>query len=186
MGKDRIRIATKEDAPAYLALIQESFQEVKDLGIDWPSTNATLESVTENIETGIALVLERDDQLISTITIRQPWENDSPISHYPFLWWFATANEFKGQGIGKKFLKQVEEEFLVKTLKAPAYVLGTSGKRHPWLLDMYLRNGYKVLGTREDPNDIGVSLYKVLIPERFDESVLRVEAPYYEYQDLTI
>ena len=77
MGKDRIRIATKEDAPAYLALIQESFQEVKDLGIDWPSTNATLESVTENIETGIALVLERDDQLISTITIRQPWENNS-------------------------------------------------------------------------------------------------------------
>ncbi|MFW3496132.1 hypothetical protein [Aerococcus viridans] len=74
----------------------------------------------------------------------------------------------------------------MKTLKAPAYVLGTSGKRHPWLLDMYLRNGYQVLGTREDPNDIGVSLYKVLIPERFDESVLRVEAPYYEYQDLTI
>ena len=42
MGKDRIRIATKEDAPAYLALIQESFQEVKDLGIDWPSTNAKI------------------------------------------------------------------------------------------------------------------------------------------------
>ncbi|MFW3496131.1 hypothetical protein [Aerococcus viridans] len=72
MGKDRIRIATKEDAPAYLALIQESFQEVKDLGIDWPSTNATLESVTENIETGIALVLERDGQLISTIRFVNP------------------------------------------------------------------------------------------------------------------
>jgi uncharacterized membrane protein len=50
MGKDRLRIATKEDAPAFLELIQESFQEVKDYGIDWPSTNATLESVIENIE----------------------------------------------------------------------------------------------------------------------------------------
>lgn len=183
MSKDRIRIATREDAAEYLTLIQESFQEVKDYGIDWPSTSATLESVTENIETGIALVLERDGRLISTITIRQPWENTTPITNYPFLWWFATANDLKGQGIGKKFLEQVEQEFLVKILKAPAYVLGTSGKKHPWLLDMYLRNGYQILGTREDDNDLGVSLYKVLIPERFDEEVLRVEQPAYQYLD---
>ncbi|WP_414840797.1 GNAT family N-acetyltransferase [Enterococcus saccharolyticus] len=174
MGKDRLRIATKEDAPAFLELIQESFQEVKDYGIDWPSTNATLESVIENIETGIALVLEREGRLISTITVRQPWENETPISNYPFLWWFATADELKGQGIGKKFIKQVEEEFLVKVLKAPAYVIGTSGRKHPWLLDMYLRNGYQILTTREDEDDTGVALYKVLIPEKFDENILRI------------
>lgn len=183
MGKDRLRIATKEDAPAYLALIQEAFQEVKDYGIDWPSTNATLASVTENIETGITLVLERDGCLISTITIRQPWESETPITNYPFLWWFATANDYRGQGIGLKFLQEVEREFLVKTLKAPGYVLGTSGKKHPWLLDMYLRNGFQILGTRENDEDLTVSLFKVLIPERFDENILRVEQPIYQYQD---
>ncbi|KAF1304049.1 GNAT family N-acetyltransferase [Candidatus Enterococcus willemsii] len=174
MGKDRLRIATREDAPALLVLIQESFQEVKDYGIDWPSTNATLESVIENIETGVAIVLEREGQLLATITIRLPWETDTPISHYPFLWWFATAHAWKGQGIGKKFLKQVEEEFLIKQFKAPAYVIGTSGEKHPWLLDMYLRNGYQTLFTQRDENDLGVALYKVLIPERFDEKILRV------------
>lgn len=174
MGKDRLRIATKADAPAFLELIQQSFQEVKDYGIDWPSTNATLESVIENIETGIALVLERDGRLISTITVRQPWEHETPISCYPFLWWFATADDLKGQGIGKKFIQQVEEEFLIKVLKAPAYVIGTSGRKHPWLLDMYLRNGYQVLTTREDDDDTGVALYKVLIPDKFDERILRI------------
>lgn len=174
MGKDRLRIATKADAPAFLELIQQSFQEVKDYGIDWPSTNATLESVIENIETGIALALERDGRLISTITVRQPWEHETPISRYPFLWWFATADDLKGQGIGKKFIQQVEEEFLIKVLKAPAYVIGTSGRKHPWLLDMYLRNGYQVLTTREDDDDTGVALYKVLIPDKFDERILRI------------
>lgn len=103
MGKDRIRIATKEDAPAYLALIQESFQEVKDLGIDWPSTNATLESVTENIETGIALVLERDDQLISTITIRQPWENNSPFHIILSCGGLRLRTNLRDKGLGRNF-----------------------------------------------------------------------------------
>lgn len=182
MGKDRLRVATIADAPAYLKLIQEAFQEVKDYGIDWPSTNATLESVTENIEKSMALVLERDGRLISTITIKQPWESRTPVSNYPFLWWFATANDYRGQGIGKQFLEQVEQEVLINILKAPAYVLGTSGKKHPWLLDMYLRNGYQVLDKHEMDEDITVSLYKVLIPKRFDEKILRVDQAIYQTQ----
>jgi hypothetical protein len=53
-------------------------------------------------------------------------------------------------------------------------VIGTSGRKHPWLLDMYLRNGYQILTTREDEDDTGVALYKVLIPEKFDENILRI------------
>jgi hypothetical protein len=39
---------------------------------------------------------------------------------------------------------------------------------------MYLRNGYQILTTREDEDDTGVALYKVLIPEKFDENILRI------------
>ena len=174
MGKDRIRIATVEDAPAFLALIQEAFQEVKEYGIDWPSTNATLESVTENIVNGTAIVLEREGRLIATISIRWPWDREIRVTQYPFLWWFATADELKGQGIGREFLRRVEEEFLIDLFKIPAYVLGTSGKKHPWLLEMYLRNGYQILSTREEEEDLGVALYKGLIPEQFDAQLLQL------------
>ena len=73
--------------------------------------------VTENIENHSAVVLERDGRLLSTITIRFPWESDTPPSKYPFVWWFATLPELKGQGIGSKLLTYVEEHVLRDTLK---------------------------------------------------------------------
>lgn len=178
MSEGIIRVATKEDAPALLDLIQTAFKEVKEYGIEWPSTNATLEMVTENIERSVALLYEIKGELVSTITIRLPWESETPVSRYPFLWWFATANAYRGQGIGKKFLKQVENDYLIQLYKAPAYMIGTSGKKHPWLLDMYLRNGYQIHGKHLDEatQDIGVSLYKVLIPEKFERRLLNPSA----------
>lgn len=172
MSKDIFRIATVEDAPAYLELIQSAFEPVRELGINWPSTNATLESVTENIVKSTAVVLERDGELISTITIRFPWESTMSVSGYPFVWWFATAPHLKGQGVGNKLLYYVENTLLRDQFKASAFVLGTSGRKHPWLLEMYKRKGYKPYFQHENDGDIGILMYKVLIPERFDPEIL--------------
>lgn len=173
MSNDIFRIATKEDAPAFLELMNTAFKPLADMGIDWPSTRATLEMVTENIEKSTAVVLERDGRLISTITIRFPWESTTPVSGYPFVWWFATAPDLSGQGVGNKLMEYVENELLINTFKVPAYVLGTSGRKHPWLLDMYKRKGYIDYFSHENDNgDLGVLMYKVLIPERFDKEVL--------------
>ncbi|TRZ40642.1 GNAT family N-acetyltransferase [Niallia circulans] len=172
MSEDIFRIATKEDAPAFLELLSSAFKSVGELGINWPSTRATLEMVTENIVNSTAVVLERDGRLISTLTIRFPWESTAPVSGYPFVWWFATAPDLSGQGIGNKLLEYVENTLLRDTFKAPAFTLGTSGKKHPWLLDMYKRKGYKEYFQHENDGDIGILMYKVLIPERFDENIL--------------
>ncbi len=62
---------------------------------------------------------------------------------------------------------------LRQTYKASAYTLGTSGRKHPWLLDMYERKGYTKYIEREAENgDLGILMYKVLIPERFDAAIL--------------
>ncbi|MFS3915223.1 GNAT family N-acetyltransferase [Bacillus australimaris] len=173
MSRDIFRIATEEDAPAFLELLSSAFKPLGEMGIDWPSTNATLEMVTENITQSVAVVLERDGRLISTITIRFPWESTQPVSGYPFVWWFATAPDLAGQGIGNKLLDYVENTLLRQTYKAPAYTLGTSGRKHPWLLEMYERKGYTKYIERETENgDLGVLMYKVLIPERFDAAIL--------------
>lgn len=172
MSEDIFRLAEKKDAPEFLELLYSAFQPIRNLEIDWPSARADIDMVTENIENHSAVVLERDGRLLSTITIRFPWESDTPPSKYPFVWWFATLPELKGQGIGSKLLTYVEEHVLRDTLKAPAITLGTSARKYPWLVDMYRRRGYEVYFEQEKDGDIGVMMRKVLIPERFDAALL--------------
>ncbi|WP_411842962.1 GNAT family N-acetyltransferase [Salinicoccus sp. HZC-1] len=175
MSEDIIRVATKKDAEEFLALMKTAFKPLKDLGIEWPSVNVGLEDVTANIVNSTAYVLERDGEIISTITIKFPWEAGINISGYPFVWWFATKPEYKGQGVGDKLLTYVEETILRDTLKAPAVVLGTSLKFHPWLKGIYERRGYTVYYEREQEyGDVDGLMYKVLIPENFDKEVLGV------------
>lgn len=102
MSEDIFRLAEKKDAPEFLEPLYSAFQPIRNLEIDWPSARADIDMVTENIENHSAVVLERDGRLLSTITIRFPWESDTPPSKYPFVWWFATLPELKGQGIGKE------------------------------------------------------------------------------------
>lgn len=175
MSGDVIRVAVKEDAEEFLTLMQSAFKPLKDLGIEWPSVNVGLKDVTDNIVNSTAYVLERDGELISTITIRFPWDEDINISGYPFVWWFATKPEYKGQGKGDKLLTYVEETILRDTVKAPAVVLGTSLKFHPWLKGIYERRGYELYFEHEQEyGDIDGLMHKVLIPERFDKRILGV------------
>lgn len=173
MSEDIIRVAVKEDVEEFLDLMKRAFEPLKELGIEWPSVNVDLEDVTNNITHSTAYVLERDGEIISTITIRFPWDEGISISGYPFVWWFATKPEYKGQGAGDRLLTYVEETILRDMLKAPAVVLGTSLKFHPWLKGIYERRGYELYATHEQEyGDVDGLMRKVLIPERFDEEIL--------------
>ena len=142
MSDYNIRIATESDAEALQQLMHEAFTPLRELGIDWPSVNADLALVKDNLTKNTTFVLEDDKEIISTITVRFPWESKRRISIYPFVWWFATKPSYDGKGIGSKLLKYVEETFLRDTLKVPAVTLGTSARKHPWLLDIYKKRGY--------------------------------------------
>ncbi len=129
--------------------------------------------VKDNIKNNTTFVLELDNTIISTITVRYPWGSVRSISGYPFVWWFATKPEFDGLGYGSQLLKYVEEDFLRDTLKAAAVTLGTSARLHPWLLSIYEKRGYEIYAKHEnDDGDLGVIMRKILIPERFEEKIL--------------
>lgn len=172
MSDIHIRVANQDDAVEIQQLMYEAFTPLREMGIQWPSVNATVEMVEDNIETGTAFVLENEQEIISTITVRYPWESEDRVSIYPFVWWFATKPSYGGQGMGSRLLTYVEETFLRDTLKAPAVTLGTSARKHPWLLDIYQHRGYEVYKEHESDDDVGVLMRKVLIPDRFDEKVL--------------
>ncbi|MCG7338140.1 GNAT family N-acetyltransferase [Staphylococcus sp. ACRSN] len=173
MSEYNIRVANQGDAEEIQRLMYEAFTPLRELGIDWPSVNADVDLVTQNIVKSTTFVLENETEIISTITVRYPWEGKRRISGYPFVWWFATKPSYDGHGLGSKLLKYVEETYLRDTLKAPAVTLGTSARKHPWLLDIYKKRGYEVYAKHEsEDGDLGVIMRKVLIPERFDEDVL--------------
>jgi GNAT superfamily N-acetyltransferase len=173
MSEYNIRVANQGDAEEIQRLMYEAFTPLRELGIDWPSVNADVDLVEQNIKTSTTFVLENDKEIISTITVRYPWEGKRRISVYPFVWWFATKPSYDGRGLGSKLLKYVEETYLRDTLKAPAVTLGTSARKHPWLLDIYKKRGYEVYAEPENKDgDLGVIMRKVLIPEKFDEEVL--------------
>lgn len=173
MANETIRLATLQDAEALQQLMYRAFTPLREVGIEWPSVNADIEMIEKNIKYNSAFVLEKDGGIISTLSIRYPWEPKDPVSKYPFVWWFATDPDFGGQGYGKKVMRYVEETILRDTLKAPAVVLGTSGRKMAWLKDMYENHGYDVFFEKEDDTgDVSAMMVKVLIPERYNADLL--------------
>lgn len=170
----QFRLATLEDTDALHELMYRSFTPLREVGINWPSVNATPEMIADNIRDNACYVLEVDNCIVSTLSIRFPWESDTPVSKYPFVWWLATSPEMSGKGYGSQMMRYVEEVILRDTLKAPAVVLGTSARKMAWLEDVYQRRGYETYFEMEDEasGDKGVMMVKVLIPERYDDNLL--------------
>ena len=132
MSEIQIRIANEQDTKEIHQLMYDAFTPLRNLGINWPSVNATLDVVRDNLKHNTTFVLENEKEIISTITVRYPWETTKQISGYPFVWWFAIHPSYDGRGYGSQLLKYVEETFLRDTLKAAAVTLGTSARIHPW------------------------------------------------------
>ncbi|MCU5745287.1 GNAT family N-acetyltransferase [Staphylococcus sp. SQ8-PEA] len=169
-----IRVAVEEDVEELYYIMHQAFTPLRELGINWPSVNADRSMIRDNLCNTTMFVLEDEEKILSTISVRYPWEARKSVATYPFVWWFATRPECEGKGYGSYLLKYVEETFLRDTLKVPAVTLGTSGRLHPWLLNIYKRRGYKVYKERETKEgDLGILMYKTLIPEQFDENNLQ-------------
>lgn len=80
MTKTMIRLASEQDAEKLQQLMHEAFTPLRELGIDWPSVNANLDAVKENIDKNTTFVMTIDDEIISTITVRYPWGSVKSIS----------------------------------------------------------------------------------------------------------
>ncbi|SUM68805.1 acetyltransferase [Staphylococcus saccharolyticus] len=89
MSEIQIRIANEQDTKEIHQLMYDAFTPLRNLGINWPSVNATLDVVRDNLKHNTTFVLENEKEIISTITVRYPWEITKQISGYLFVWWFA-------------------------------------------------------------------------------------------------
>ena len=164
----RIRLANESDAAALHSLLQQAYAPLVAQDIHFTITRASVAEVREVIRSESTYVLENESGLTATLTTRFPWTvAKNHLAPWPFVHWFAVAEQAKGQGLGREIIHYVEETFLRDTLKAPAVYLATA-IRHPWLTDLYLRRGYQPFHTAINPLGVElVYLRKILDQQAF-------------------
>ncbi|WP_232697447.1 GNAT family N-acetyltransferase [Brevibacillus daliensis] len=142
------RLATIDDAEEIQELTWQAYEPIRNLGINFAAATADIELVQKNISNNLCYVLEEDDQILATLSIRMPWGEQPGPYPLPHIWWFAVHPKSSKQGVGSLLLTWVEETVIRDMFKAPAVTLGTTDK-HPWLAEMYERKGYIRAGEKD-------------------------------------
>ncbi|AFC31143.1 YxeL [Paenibacillus mucilaginosus 3016] len=138
------RLAEPGDSAELLALILGAYQTIRDLNIAFTAAQADLDLVRSNIVNHSCYVLELDGEIAATISLKSLEE----VTPHPFLYWFAVDPKHKGRGVGRRLLDHVEDTVVRQGLQASAVTLATS-RKHPWLLPMYERRGYRPFYERD-------------------------------------
>lgn len=142
------RQLTPEDNHAYLELMLAAYAPIRELGIHFDAATADLERVTRHLsEHGVYAMLV-DGKMVSSVTLRYPWGPLPGPFGLPHIGWFGAHPAYSGHSYGKKIQDWVEQEILLKQLKAPAVSLGTATS-HPWLKEMYLKRGFQPMMERD-------------------------------------
>ncbi|KTT87189.1 GNAT family N-acetyltransferase [Mammaliicoccus sciuri] len=162
-----VRRATEDDIYDLINLMYEAYEPIRALGINFQSANPTEASIRKNLEENICFILESDDEIVSTLSLRMPWSDNPGPYYFPHIWWFATSPKYKNKKFGSKLLNYVENDYLLNHLNVPAVSLGTAD-HHPWLIDMYVKKGYQKFGKQDlKKGHITQYLVKVLNQDKF-------------------
>lgn len=142
------RRLTLDDKHDYLALMLDAYAPIKALGIQFDAATADLASVTQHLNDHAVFTLFDDQRMVASVTLRFPWGAMPGLIGLPHIGWLGTHPDYTGQRLGKKLLDWLEDNILIRELKAPAYSLGTATS-HPWLRDMYLKLGFQPVFERD-------------------------------------
>ncbi|WP_447868154.1 GNAT family N-acetyltransferase [Rahnella aceris] len=142
------RRLTLDDKHDYLALMLDAYAPIKALGIQFDAATADLASVTQHLNDHAVFALFDDQRMVASVTLRFPWGAMPGLIGLPHIGWLGTHPDYAGQRLGKKLLDWLEDNILIRELKAPAYSLGTATS-HPWLRDMYLKLGFQPVFGRD-------------------------------------
>ena len=158
------RALEENDIEEFHRFLTAAYAEDLQYGIYFQAAFATITDITTHLINNLCYVMEQDGIIISSCSMRMPWGPNPGPEIFPHLGWVSTRPEYKHQGFGSKMLDWVEQEILIKQMKAPAVTLGTA-EEHPWLIRMYEKRGYVAFEKRRLHEDhITVYMKKILRP----------------------
>jgi len=133
-----IRMASKEDAAAVLALQKLAYQSEARLYNDWaiPPLVQTIESLLEEFAGSVVLKAMLDDRLVGSVRARLNGDT-CEIAR------LAVHPDLQGRGIGSELLRSIEDRFD----NVARYELFTGSKSEA-NIRLYERHGYKITHTK--------------------------------------
>ncbi|KAB7896710.1 GNAT family N-acetyltransferase [Rouxiella sp. S1S-2] len=169
------RQLTTDDNQEYLELMLAAYAPIKALGIHFDAATADLARATKHLTEHDVYALFVDDIMVSSVTLRYPWGTLPGPFGLPHIGWFGAHPDYSGHGWGKKIQDWVEQEIVVKQLKAPAVSLGTA-VNHPWLKELYKKRGFEPMHEKDSgKGHITLFMKKILDPAAHDKWLSRQE-----------
>lgn len=156
--QETYRQLQEEDAEEYYDVLHRSYQTDRQYPISFSAMDATLEDEILWLRQEPTYGLFAEGKLVSAISLRMPWGSHPGPKIAPHIGQFITDPQRAHQGYARKLLAWVEQEILKKQLKAPFVTLGTADA-HPWLKEMYLHLGFRIIGEKQLPGKKHKTIY---------------------------
>jgi predicted N-acetyltransferase YhbS len=136
-----LRPVQDADIPAIRLLVNTSYKELADMGLNYTATYQDEATTRKRIDEGRAFVLELNQEIIGTVLFST--KNYFTQRNTGFVSQLAIDPQFKKSGLGSKLMDYCEE--LARAEGFEAVQLDTAKPaRH--LVDWYLRRGYAIVG----------------------------------------
>jgi ribosomal protein S18 acetylase RimI-like enzyme len=137
----KFRLATEKDIPQIRKLVNESYKELADRGLNYTASYQDDQETKERMQKGRTFVMVLGNEIVGTILFYK--ENHFTNKNSAYLGQFAVAPNFKRQGLGSIMMDFCEE--LANDEKFEAIQLDTA-KSATHLVNWYKKRGYKVVG----------------------------------------
>jgi ribosomal protein S18 acetylase RimI-like enzyme len=138
-----LRQATQDDIPALRKLVNQAYQELTDLGLNYTAVDQDEEKTRERLNKGRAFVLTAENNLIATVLLSA--ENHFTEKNTAYVSQFAVAPKFKKSGLGSLLMDHCES--LAQLEKFEGVQLDTA-KPAKHLVNWYLKRGYQIVGEK--------------------------------------
>ena len=137
------------------ALMQQSYQQWRDAGIEAAWLYRTIDDFREVIRNSVVFLAVNtdDDSLLGMHCF-----NCYPKKHYAHGFYLAVSPQVKQQGIATRMLQYEEEKFRTHGYR---YLRGVSKVSAIWSVRWHLKNGYRIVGyTKSEYSNFASYLFR--------------------------
>lgn len=140
-GNHSLRLAERSDVPNIRQLVNSSYKELADMGLNYTATYQDEKTTLERISQGRAFLLETEGRLIATVLLKK--ENHFTGKNSAYVSQLAVSPERKKSGLGSMLMDFCED--LAAKEGFNSIQLDTA-KPAGHLVTWYLKRGYKIVG----------------------------------------
>ena len=137
-----IRRANLSDTEMLAEVYWDAYSENEELGLPASASSVSVSEVEQWIKDTILLVAKEvnTSNIVGTVRLKYSEEWNCFV-----LGRLAVKSELKGNGLSKQLMKSAEEELIERDERV---IRLTVAQSHPYLPNMYLRRGYKIVSGR--------------------------------------